>query len=109
MGNDINTNSSLRRRVMLRIYVEYWKSSILAHREYVLPTVFFLFLLSLLSIGDIISNLSHVQPGSLFNFALLAAKNTELSVQIIFGTLFISLAVPIARRAFSISVSKSAP
>lgn len=94
---------------MLRVYVEYWKSSILAHLEYVLPVALFLFLLSLLSLGDIVANLSLVQPSSFFNFALLAAKNTELSVQIILGTLFVSLAVPIARRVFSISMSKSVP
>jgi len=104
-----NLQNKLKEKVMRGVYLEYGKNWALQNLPYILPIILFLSLFMLVSVSDIISNLSQISLASIFNFILVAMRDTEVAVQIIFGAFLLSLVAPIVRSAFSIAVSKSTP
>ena len=103
-------NSNLKRKVMLRIYAEFWKQSAIRNLQYIAPIALFFSLLTFVSIGDILVNLSSAKNlEAIYGFVIVALRDTELAVQITLGALLLSLLVPIARRVFSIPMSRSVP
>ena len=102
-------NKNLKRRVMLQIHLQFWRTKILERAPYVLPIILLFILLTSVSVNNIVQNLSYTNINSIWSFIFIALRDTELFTQTIFGGFVLSLGLPILRKAFSNSIWRSSP
>ena len=85
---------------MVRIYMEFVKSAIIRHIEYILPGAFLLVLLASVSIQNIMNNMPKDNVSNSFNFFFVAMRDTEWAVQGVVAALAIWVCFSGARFAY---------
>ncbi|MEK7117419.1 MAG: hypothetical protein AAB861_01455 [Patescibacteria group bacterium] len=100
MNNNFKIN--LKTRVMVRIYMEFVKSAIIRHIEYILPGAFLLVLLASVSIQNIMNNMPKDNMSHAFNFLFAAVRDTEWAVQGVVALLTVWACFTIFRFAYKL-------
>lgn len=95
--NNFDANK-VREKVMLQIRLEYWKRSIFSIAAYSSLAISFVGLSVLTSLENIFVNMYQGGIASLPNFLMAAIRDTEVSVQVLFFILTISLIVLVAKK-----------
>lgn len=67
---------------MNRIYLEYAKNITLSNLGYIIPSMFLVVLFMSISIQNIFSNMPKDSVSGLFNFFIVAIKDTEWVIQL---------------------------
>ena len=86
-----NLELKLRRRVMLRIYLEYTKSLLVKYSDYFMGAIFLVSFFMMVSLKNVFTNMPKGDFGQIFNFLLLAFKDTDWLLQILLAGLLIRL------------------
>lgn len=95
--NNFDANK-VREKVMLQIRLEYWKRAIFSIAAYSSLVISFVGLSALTSLENIFANMYQGGIASLPNFLMVAIRDTEVSVQVLFFVLTISLIVLVAKK-----------
>lgn len=82
-------NSNLKRRVMIRVYVEYVKDAFMRYPDYFMFLLFVITSLMLVSMHDVFNNIPKNNLSSAFNFFLVALRETSLIIQILIAGFFV--------------------
>ena len=91
---------NLKNRVMTRIYIEFVKKAVLKRIEYSLPGAFLLALFASVSAQNIFNNMPKDKASNTFNFLVVAIRNTEWAIQLVFSATFFCLLYVMARLAY---------
>lgn len=91
---------NLKNRVMARIYMEFVKNAILRRIEYILPGAFLLALFASVSAQSIFHNMPKDRVANTFNFLVIAVRNTEWAIQLVFGATLLCFFYVIARLTY---------
>lgn len=73
--------NNLKNRVMIRIYIEYFKNITLQYMEYILPGAFLLALFASVSVQNVLNNMPKDNINNTFNFFYIAVRDTEWAIQ----------------------------
>lgn len=87
-------SNNLKKRIMVRVYVEYTKSAVVKYQDYLMLGIFVIVSLTLVSIQDVLinaGNISRTNLPSLFSFFTAALKNTSWMMQILIAGLFVRI------------------
>ncbi|MBN2093978.1 MAG: hypothetical protein JW740_01205 [Candidatus Zambryskibacteria bacterium] len=76
-------NNKLKKKVMARIYLEYTKDIVRRYPDYFMVMIFLATSFTLVSFKDVMSNISQTELTSVFNFLLIALKNTSFIIQLL--------------------------
>jgi hypothetical protein len=79
----MNTNINLKRRIMARIYFEYGKNAFLDYPDYFMLALFVVTAFLLVSIHNVLANLPKDNISNVFNFLIVAVRNTSLVIQLL--------------------------
>ena len=85
-------NSNLKRRVLVRIYLEYAKNTFLDYPDYFMFGLFVVTSFTLVSVRDVLINISNLPITDLsydFNFFMVALLNTSLIIQVLIAGFFV--------------------
>lgn len=93
-------NLSLKNRVMIRIYLEFVRNSILKRIEYILPGAFLLALFASVSTQNIVNNMPKDNFSHTFNFFFVAVRDTEWAIQGVVVALTVWACFAVARLAY---------
>ena len=95
--------TSLKKRIMVRIYAVYAKDVFLAHQDYIMFGVFTAVSLALVSIQDVFSNatsVSRVGVSSLLLFFIAALRGTSWIIQALIAGFLVRVSVAGALKAY---------
>lgn len=98
-------NPKLKRRVMIRVYGQYWKVTLKEGADYIVPVFLLLTISFFVSIPNILSNFFSNDFKNLPSFIQRAVIDTEAIVQILLSVFVSSFAVLSVRRLPKIASS----
>lgn len=73
----------LKKRIMVRIYVQYAKNIVAEHPDYFMLLIFATVSFMLISVNDVVHNIPLYSLSNAFGFFVVAVKNTSWIIQIL--------------------------
>lgn len=97
--------NNLKKRVMLKIYVEFFKQTVIERSEYIMLAFFAFSMLAFVSIMDVVHNMPKDDISNTFNFFVAAVKDTEWFIKAVVAYTLIWSVLHISKFVYR-SVSK---
>jgi hypothetical protein len=89
----MNNNLNLKRRIMARIYLEYTKNVFWEYPDYFMFALFLVTSFMLVSFHDVLINMPKDSFPHLFDFSVVAVRNTSLVLQVLIAGFFVRVIV----------------
>lgn len=93
-------NSSLKKRVMIRVYFVYARNIFLTYPDLFMSVIFFVTAFILVSFRSVFNNLLTSLSSGIWNFLVIAIRDTSIILQILMAGFIIRVAVAASKRAF---------
>lgn len=93
-------NNSLKRKIMARIYFEYTKNTFREYPDYFMFAFFVVASFTLVSLHDVLINVPKDSLPGLFNFLVVAVRDTSWILQVLIVGFFARVAVAGFRAAY---------
>jgi hypothetical protein len=84
----MNNILDLKKRVMARIYIMYAKNIFMEYPDYFMLLLFVIVSFTLVSIHNVLANIPKDNPINIFNFLVIALKNTSWIIQVLIAGFF---------------------
>jgi hypothetical protein len=94
MAND------LKKRVMTRVYIQFFKNTVIENGEYILLAFLFVSMLAFVSIMDVLHNMPKDNLSHTFGFLTAAVKNTEWFIKAVLAYVIIWSSVYVSKFAY---------
>ena len=89
----MNNYLATRRKVMTHIYFEYTKNMFLGYPDYFMSVIFLVTSFMFVSLHDVITNIPKDTFSGMFNFFVMAIRNTYLILQILIAGIVVRVAI----------------
>jgi hypothetical protein len=89
----MNNILDLKKRVMARIYIMYAKNIFMEYPDYFMLLLFVIVSFTLVSIHNVLANIPKDNPINIFNFLVIALKNTSWIIQVLIAGFFVRVIV----------------
>jgi len=86
-------SNNLKRRIMARIYFEYIKNIFLEYSDYFMFALFLVISFMLISIQDVLVNIPKDNFSNIFNFFIVALRNTSWVIQALIAGFIIRITI----------------
>jgi hypothetical protein len=89
----MNRILNLKRRIMARIYFEYTKNILVGHPDYFMLGIFIIASFMLVSFQDVLNNIPKNNLPSVFNFLVVAIRDTSWIIQALIAGFFVRVII----------------